>query len=88
MTQYNKQQLCDAVFSAVCRMSEGATRRQIAEYIGLKKSPHVIAMIESLVSGGWLERDTRINAKHAPEFVYFLSRKGESLQGACKDVKN
>lgn len=80
--KYNKQELCNAVYSAVCRAGGGITRLEICEAIGRKKSPHIIAMIESLTVDGWLVRDVRINDKKAPEFVYSIGRVVDGA-GAC-----
>ena len=39
-----------------CGRVGGCSRREIAERLGLAYSPHLISMIEELVTLGWVER--------------------------------
>lgn len=81
-TQYSKQQLCDAIYKAVCSADDSLTRLEICRAIGRKKSPHIIAMIEDLTAGGWFVRSLRTNKRGTPEFVYSIGRVVDGA-GAC-----
>lgn len=72
--QYTKQELCDAVYSAVCRAGRPMTRLEICKAIGRKKSPHIIEMIEDLTRGGWLVKSASVTRRKSPVFVYELGR--------------
>lgn len=44
-----------------CGAGEGCTRTEIAEMLGLKKTPHLVSLIRQLVNDGWIveQQDTR-----------------------------
>lgn len=56
------------------RSGAGLTRRQIADCVGLKKSPHLYRIINELVQDGWLIEETRPRANGSFEFVYHFYR--------------
>lgn len=82
--QYSKQELCDAVYTAVCRAGRPLSRLEICQAIGRKKSPHIIAMIESLTADGWLVKSASVTNKKAPVFVYSLGRLASNSE-VCND---
>lgn len=80
---YNKQQLCDAVFQAVAQSTQPPTRLEICTSIGRKKSPHVLDMISHLVNTGWLvEYSDRDNIGRTA-FRYRIEQSG---QPNCREV--
>lgn len=81
---YTQQELCNEVYAAVLNASEPLTRREICEAIGRKKSPHILAMIEGLVSTGYLTKGTTTNAQWGQGYVY--SAASNSSGEACKEV--
>lgn len=40
-----------------CGVGEGCTRNEIAEMLGLKKTPHLVGLIRQLVADGWIVED-------------------------------
>jgi len=56
------------------RSGAGLTRKQIADCVGLKKSPHLYGIINDLVEDGWLIEKTRPRPNGSFEFVYKFYR--------------
>lgn len=53
--------------------SEGLNRREICEALGRKKSPHLVDLIEHLVSCGVFEREDIGSPNGLPHYIYRLS---------------
>lgn len=54
MTDYRVKQFNAILELCAALAGEGATRKQIAEALGLKKSPNVITLVKYLVSENYL----------------------------------
>lgn len=81
---YSQQDLCNEVYKAVQNSTEPLTRLEICKAIGRKKSPHILAMIEHLVTTGFISKSTIEDVQWGRAFVY---SKIESQTGqACQDV--
>lgn len=84
---YDKQELCDLVYSFVAANSDDwLTRSNICKGINRSKAPHVIAMIEHLVDGGWFKKRVETLPTGLLMFLYQLSDKVP--EGACESLEN
>lgn len=81
---YSQQDLCNEVYKAVSESLEPMTRLDICKSIGRKKSPHIIAMIEHLVSSGFLSKGTIEDVQWGRGFVYQVNK--SQIGQACEDV--
>lgn len=80
---YTKQELCDAVYRAVYSAQSPLTRLEICRAIGRKKSEHIITMIETLTSGGWLVKTEDKDKFGRDAFKY---RVGQISEPDCAQV--
>lgn len=67
---FSQQELCDAIYSAVCNTPKPMTRAQICRAVGRAKSPHVIAMLEYLVHMGYILRASENWRRGKVRWVY------------------
>lgn len=80
---YTQQQLCDSIYKLLTTSGDKwLTRKEICEGIERKKSPHVIKMIEHLVSSGYVEKVSQPMAQGFDVFFY----RGIVREGACTDA--
>lgn len=81
-----KQELCDAIYSAVRDAGRPVTRLEIADAIGLKKSNHVWRMADALVDSGWLKRSQSPDKWGRATFIYSIGIVVSSTVEACGEV--
>ena len=65
-------EFCYAVYNGA-----GRTRKDIAENLGLKKSPHLIEIINELVSDNWLGVEQSTLPNGAICYIYHAKETGE-----------
>lgn len=71
---YTPQQLCDVIYQAVLCGGVPMSRLEICRAIHRHKSPHILAMIDQLVQGGWLVQGVRHNPRGLDAMVYSVGR--------------
>lgn len=81
------QQLIDEVYAVVFNAAPDRwlSRKDIADTLGLKKSPHLRATIEALVDSGWLQKQQYDVGAPMPAWFYTITEKrinGEKLPDA------
>lgn len=82
-----KQELCDAVYQAILNAQKPMTRLEIAQAIGMAKSPSVIAMIEHLVAINFVYKTSAVDKWGRSAWFYTASVDViEGITSACADV--
>lgn len=82
-----KQELCDAIYGAVLAAEKPMTRLEIAQAIGMAKSPSVINMLENLVTQGFVYKVSQIDKWGRPAWFYTTSVDViEGVESACADL--
>lgn len=75
MEKHTPQELCNAVYYAVTWSDVPLSRRQICDKVGLKKSPHMLKMIEYLVAGGFIGKCSGVDKHGRSLYLYFPPKK-------------
>lgn len=78
--RYSQQELCDNIYKLLVSSGDKwLTRKEITEGIGRTKSPHILRMIEHLVSSGYAEK---IERPFVGGYTIYFYR-GVVRDGAC-----
>jgi hypothetical protein len=64
----------DQIFDAVAANRTGLTARGIGARIGLRKTPHLLSMINEMMHEGYLKAEWQTMPNGMPVRVYFLTQ--------------
>jgi len=70
MSEYRKDQ-CERMLEALKGAGLGMTRLEFAKLLGIKKSNHLVALIDELISRGLAEAHYGVNSHNQKVIIYF-----------------